>query len=237
MNLLLCRPEHCQDGEIQASERQTRHLQTTLMAKPGDTIRVGLLEGKRGQATLLSYKGDHARLRVEHLSEEPPAKLNLTLLMAMPRPKVFRRILQAVVALGVDRLILINSYRVEKSYWQTPWLQPDSLAENIQLGLEQSGDTRSPDILIRKRFKPFVEDELPALSEGVECLLAHPGPVHEKHCINRHQAQMLAVGPEGGFIPYEIEKLCESGFRIHSLGPRILRVDTAISALIGQLYL
>ena len=49
-------------------------------------------------------------------------------------------------------------------------------------------------------------------------------------------ACVLAIGPEGGFIPYEVEKLEEAGFdRIH-LGSRILRVETAVTAIVSKLY-
>ena len=46
----------------------------------------------------------------------------------------------------------------------------------------------------------------------------------------------LAVGPEGGFIDYEIGKLCEAGFQPVTLGSRILRVETAIPVILGRLF-
>jgi len=148
---------------------------------------------------------------------------------------MFRRILQTCAALGVKDLWLINSYKVEKSFWQTPWLSEEQLRENLTLGLEQAKDTLMPRVQIRKLFKPFVEDELPALIEGKQALVAHPGtstpcPVH----LNR--PSLLCIGPEGGFIPYEVEKLEEAGCQSVHLGPRILRMETAVPVLVSRLF-
>jgi len=49
------------------------------------------------------------------------------------------------------------------------------------------------------------------------------------------EALTLAIGPEGGFIPYEIEKFAERGFAAVSLGPRILTVEVAVSSLVSRL--
>lgn len=48
----------------------------------------------------------------------------------------------------MPRLILLNSYKVEKSFWQTPFLHPDSVRDNLILGLEQARDTVLPEVLI-----------------------------------------------------------------------------------------
>src|SRR5690606_28312505 len=103
---------------------------------------------------------DAAELQVE-FQQPPPAKLPLTLLLALPRPKMLKRVLQTVASMGVPRLVLLNSYRVEKSFWQTPFLTPEAIREQLILGLEQSRDTVLPEVWIEKRFKPFVEDQLP----------------------------------------------------------------------------
>jgi len=89
---------------------------------------------------------------------------------------------------------------------------------------------------LKKKFKPFVEDELPAVAQGSQCLIAHPGSA--KSCpVNVKNPVTLAIGPEGGFIPYEVEKLEEIGFQTIHLGQRILRVETAVTAMISKLFL
>jgi RsmE family RNA methyltransferase len=146
---------------------------------------------------------------------------------------MLRRILRTVAELGVESLYLINSYRVEKSYWQTPVLDPAVMEDYFLEGLSQSRDTVLPIVSLHKRFKPFVEDELPTLTSGRRCLLAHPGNYPPCPRIAGEPA-LLAIGPEGGFIPYEVEKLQEAGCETVSLGPRILRVENAVSALVAR---
>lgn len=58
------------------------------------------------------------------------------------------------------KIILVNSYRVEKSFWQT-LLRARSHPRTVDPGLEQSRDSVLPEVIIEKRFKPFVEDRLP----------------------------------------------------------------------------
>ncbi len=167
--------------------------------------------------------------------QPPPAKLPITLLLALPRPKMLRRVLQTIAAMGVPKLVLLNSYRVEKSFWQTPFLDPAAIRENLVLGLEQARDTVLPEIIVEKRFKPFVEDRLPALAAGSLGLVGHPGPWPA--CPRAVEKPVtLAIGPEGGWIPYEVDKLREAGLHPVQLGERILRVETAVSALLARLF-
>ena len=235
MNLLLLEEQDFTDSSrARLSGRRLRHMLEIQQLTAGDTLRVGRIGGLMGHARVLSLSDSQAELSVT-LDSAPPPKLPLTLLLAMPRPKMFRRILQHCATLGVPRIILLNSYRVEKSFWQTPFLEPAVLRDNLLLGLEQARDTVLPEILIEKRFKPFVEDRLPALISGTQAILAHPGdyPPCPRALTS---AATLAIGPEGGWIPYEVEKLVEAGFVPAQIGERILRVETAVTALISRLY-
>lgn len=235
MNLLLLTPEDCcAPGEARLSGRRLQHVREVHRAAVGDTLRVGLLGGHMGEGRITALDRDEMRLAFT-LDQPPPAKLPLTLLLALPRPKMLKRILQAVAALGVPRLVLLNSYRVEKSFWESPWLVPEALRAQLLLGLEQARDTVLPEVWLEPRFKPFVEDRLPALCAGTRALVAHPGAA--RPCpVAPGGALTLAVGPEGGFIPYEVEKLQAAGFEAVHLGPRILRVETAVTALVARLF-
>ena len=235
MNLLLL-----EDGDFIAADRvllqgrRLKHLQEVHRATVGDSLRVGRLGGLMGQGQLLRLDSDAAELQI-NLEQSAPAKLPLTLLLALPRPKMLKRVLQTVASMGVPRLILLNSYRVEKSFWQTPFLQPEAIREQLILGLEQARDTVLPEVIIEKRFKPFVEDQLPQLAAGSLGLVGHPGAYPA--CPRTVEGQVtLAIGPEGGWIPYEVEKLAAAGLQPVQLGERILRVETAVSALLARLF-
>ena len=237
MNLLLLEPADFIAGDrVRLSGRRLTHMQDVHRVQSGDSLRVGLVGGMMGTGTVTELSATFAELEVS-LSLAPPPKLPLTLLVALPRPKMLKRILQTVATMGVARLIFVNSYRVEKSFWQTPFLTPEAIRHELLLGLEQARDTVLPEVMIEKRFKPFVEDRLPALIANTHNLLAHPGDYPPcPQALAHHQAITLAIGPEGGWIEYEVQKLQEAGFDPVSLGARILRVETAVTALIARLY-
>mgnify|MGYP001627432233 CR=1 FL=1 len=236
MNLILLSPEDLASpsSALIRDTRRLTHIKQVHGAAVGDTLKVGLLNGSIGKGTITALDEGEISLALD-LTEAPPPALDLTLVLALPRPKMLRRILQTISTLGVKKLHLINSYRVEKSYWQTPFLEPESIQEQLLLGLEQGCDTRLPEVHLHKRFKPFVEDELPALIAGTRALVAHPYTTIA--CPSQiDYALSLAVGPEGGFIEYEIALLQKCGFEAVHLGERIMRVETAVPYLLGRLF-
>ncbi|QQZ42539.1 16S rRNA (uracil(1498)-N(3))-methyltransferase [Pseudomonas sp. SK3(2021)] len=235
MNLLLLEEaDFIAADRVILRDRRLTHMQEVHRAAVGDSLRVGRIGGLMGSAELLRLEPGEAELQVS-LDQPPPAKLPLTLVLALPRPKMLRRVLQTVAAMGVPRLVLVNSYRVEKSFWQTPFLEPEAIREQLILGLEQARDSVLPEVIIEKRFKPFVEDRLPALVEGTRGLVGHPGqyPACPR---GLDEPVTLAIGPEGGWIPYEIDLLGKSGLQPVQLGERILRVETAVTALLARLF-
>lgn len=235
MNLLLLEAaDFVSTEEALIRGRRVVHLQEVLQAQAGDVLRAGVVGGKVGTATLLHQSTEEIRLHVQ-LQDAPPAPLPVTLLLALPRPIMLKRILQTIATLGVKHLVLMHTSRVEKSFWGSPLLAADAIHEALLLGLEQARDTILPTVQLEQRFKPFMEDRLPALMEGSRALLAHPGG--DLACPqNLTTATTLAIGPEGGFIPYEVEKFQAAGFETIHLGQRILRVETAVTVLLAKLF-
>ncbi|MDQ1209013.1 16S rRNA (uracil1498-N3)-methyltransferase [Acinetobacter baylyi] len=234
MNIVLLEPEDTAQAEwCIHSARQLSHLHKQLNIQVDDTLKVGIRNGKRYLTRIVAI--EEQEIRVIPIQQETcPAKLPVTLIVAMPRPKVLRRLIMDSVTLGVERICLIHSYRVDKSYWQTPFLQ--QLDDYITLGLEQAGDTIVPDIQLYKRFKPFVEDVLPSLIAPLRpAFVAHPyAETAMPHAIE-HPCSII-IGPEGGFIPYEVDLLIKNGCQAYHLGSRILRTETAVSYLLGRLF-
>ena len=227
-------PNHTSSHQVKLTDRRLDHIKNVHMARVGDTLAVGLVNGKTGKGTITSLSSE-ACILTAVLDCPPPPALPVTLLLALPRPKMLKRILQTCATMGVKKIVLINSYRVEKSFWQSPLLKPKAIDEQLVLGLEQAKDTVLPEVVLAKRFKPFVEDELPQLAANTRMLVAHPSSTF-RHPDTSDVQTTLAVGPEGGFIDYEIEKFLDIGFDGISLGPRILRVESAIPVLLARLF-
>jgi 16S rRNA (uracil1498-N3)-methyltransferase len=213
--------------------RRAVHIRSVLRSRVGTVLRVGLLNGPKGRGVVVAQTDAEVKLEVD-LSELPPPPLPAMLLVALPRPKSLKRILQTAAAFGVEQIVLMESWRVEKSFWGSPLLEPAALNEQLILGLEQGCGTRLPDVLIRRRFRPFAEDELPAMASGRLALLAHPrsGTL----CPARGQQPFcLAFGPEGGWTAFEVDLFKGAGFAFVHLGDRILRVEQAVPAFLGRL--
>ena len=235
MNIVLLNANQDCSSDIWSIEdqRQIKHLNQHLQLKAGDTLKVGVRDGQRYLTEVQSITAQQIMLRPIQ-AENVPNKVPVHLILALPRPKVLRRIIMDAVTLGVERISLIHSYRVDKSYWQSPFLQ--QLDDYVTLGLEQAGDTIVPEIQLYKRFKPFVEDVLPTLiTKQRPAYVAHPYAEQSMPHAIAHGCNLI-VGPEGGFIPYEIELLKKNGCQAMSLGNRILRTETAVSNILGRLF-
>ncbi len=242
MNLILLFPDDfATDGTARLTGRRARHVHGVHRARVGDSLTVGQVNGQVGTGTVLFVEPDEVRLSV-CLSEDPPPPTGLDLLLAMPRPKVLRRVFQSAASLGARRIVLLAAQRVEKSYFDTPFLEPGELERNLVLGLEQACDTVLPEVVVRRRFRPFVEDELEVYWPAATCARLLPHPAATRGLVDcdlgrRGSPAVLAIGPEGGWIPFELELLEAHGFRSFGLGPRILRVETAVPFAFGQVQL
>lgn len=235
MNLiLLFQTDFIATDTVVISDRRFHHIRQFHQPVEGQQLKVGLLDGDIGQGTVITLAEQSITLRIK-LDKQPPPPLPVTLILALPRPKMLKRTLQTVTSMGVKQIYLINSYKVDKSYWSSPVLQEQYLTEQLLLGLEQAGDTLLPEVHLRKRFKPFVEDELPQIAHQTRALVAHP--YHASPCPEAGTGETtLAIGPEGGFIPYEVEKLQATGFEAIHIGQRILRVENAVPVLLARLF-
>jgi RsmE family RNA methyltransferase len=234
MNIVLLEEaDFVASDQVRLCGRRALHVAEVHGAAAGRQLCVGRVNGRIGSGVVTDVAEGRIAMRVV-LDQDPPAPLAVRLILALPRPKSLRRILQGVTAMGVKDITVLNTWRVEKSYWGTPLLAEPALRRELILGLEQGRDTRLPLIRQRRLFKPFVEDELPSMSRNSRCLVAHP------HATTRcpepsAEPTTLVIGPEGGLIPYEIDMLEARGFAAVSLGAHIMRVEQAVPALIARL--
>ena len=233
MNIILLEPADWLDNDrVALTGRRFQHLNNVLAIKCGDTVRVGLINGKRGNGVIECIDNNTVTLSVT-LSKNPVPRHPYHIILALPRPKMLRRVLRTAAEFGVDTLHLIHSYRVEKSYWQSPLLNQDNIENSLRAGLERSGDTQLPIVQLHRRFRPFVEDVLPNLLADRKGFIAHPGE-YPKLVTGSGAASTVMIGPEGGFIPFELALAMDNGLQPCTLGRRILSVDTAITTVLAQ---
>ena len=232
MNLLLLGADEVSaDGLVRLTGRRALHAREVLRVQAGETVRVGVRGGRCGVGTVVSHQDDMLELRVE-LDAQPPQRPGIDVILAIPRPKALKRVIPALASLGVDRVVLVNAARVEKSYFDSKVLERAFLDGLIDLGLEQARDTVPPTIELRERFKPFIEDELSSFGTTTR-LVPHPTASAPLAPVPRSQRVLLAIGPDGGWVPFEVELLARHGFVPVSLGERILRVEVAVPTVIG----
>jgi RsmE family RNA methyltransferase len=235
------------------------HIRAVLKAKPGDALRIGKADGPRGSAEVLAVTAGEITLHCRWEESIPP-RPPVDLLLAVPRPKVLKRLWAQLAALGVGRIALVTAARVERCYFDSHVLEPAFFRPLLIEGLQQACDTRVPEVSVHRAFRPFVEDELDGMFGAGVRLVADPGAegrldppsrgfrLRETASAGqvgvaggwtdgrRPGRVLLAVGPEGGWVPFELELLRARGFAPVTLGPRVLRTDTACVALLALIH-
>lgn len=238
VNLLLLDPDEvAADGTAVLRDQRCTHLRTVLRVTPGQRIRAGILDGPRGHAVVqhVDAAAVHVAVRCDEACA-PPADV---LLLAVPRPKVLLRMLEHAAALGFGRILLFRCWRVEKSHLASSAMQPDAWRRHLRQGLEQAGRTWLPRVSFFPLFRPFVQDTLPAMELPATRCCAHPSAPTPTSALALHRDTpfALALGPDGGFLPYEVEQLAAQGFLPIRLALPPLRTESALSALFAQLDL
>ncbi|MEE4135285.1 MAG: RsmE family RNA methyltransferase [Desulforhopalus sp.] len=237
MNIILAEDGEILGGSLCLIDRRAEHIVKVLRAEEGDRLRVGVVNGSSGQATITAIQKKYpfrVDLQVE-LTAPVAAIPPYDVILALPRPIMLRRVLSQLAALGVGTLHLVNAARVEKSFWKAGILSPEEYRPHLLQGLEQAVDTRLPEVVIHRRLETFLGKDFPGVNRTYSHrLIAHPEGSEDLGRIlddDQPGRLILAVGPEGGWLEEEVAAFVEQGFRICSLGTRILKVDTAVIAL------
>lgn len=217
---------------VRLKDRRAEHIRMVLRSKQGDTLRVGMLNGQLGTGRIEAIDAQAVLMTVQ-LADPPPPRHRFDVVLALPRPKMLRRILRTVAEFGVGHLHLVQTARVDKSYWQSPLLADAKVDDALEMGMERSRDTIKPQVHRHRLFRPFVEDRLMGICAGRSCWIAHPDSPVGLNEVSSHPAVVM-IGPEGGFVPFELELAEQMGARRVQLGSRILSVDTALATALAQ---
>lgn len=236
MNLLILTPDELDnDGCVTLEGDRARHLRRILKVQPGDTVRVGVLEGRVGTGRVLRCEGYTITLQCI-CEAAPPPRGSDTLLLAIARPKVLLRCLEHATALGFGKIVLFRSQRVEKSQLSSSAMNPEVMERHVLHGLVQSRRTLRPTLELLPDFKQLLGNELEDLVSKDNRFLADPNGSHEAALAPVNGGPMtVTIGPEGGFVPFELDALVNCGFQLVRAGTQPLRVETAVSYLTGQL--
>ena len=236
MNRSLFEPDEIVDGVATVGGARAEHILGVLHGEVGQPLKTGVIGGLAGTSEIVavSAPGETPRVSVRVCHDTPAPAPWIDLVLAPPRPRVMKRLLPQLAALGVGRIVLIGARKVEKDFWGATLLKEEIYRPLLVEGLMQCGSTVLPELLVRRNFRRFLDEELDALFPNSDRIVAHPCP-DSSATSALNGRPLLAIGPEGGWTDNEVELLEVHGFRRFSLGPRILRTDTATISLVAVL--
>ena len=252
MNRILFEKDEIVNGIATFGGERAEHVLSVLHGEVGQVLKTGEIDGPIGTGVIKSIETSRCGdLSSEHPSNRPSEQVRIKvsvchgdeslrpwidLILAPPRPRVMKRLLPQLAAMGVGRIFLVGAKKVEKDFWGATLLKSENYRPLLVDGLMQAGTSILPTLETRRNFRKFVKEELDGLWSDVKRIVAHPyGTQSTALDSGRQLPVLLAVGPEGGWTDEEVALLEEHGFARYSLGSRILRTDTATVALLAQL--
>ncbi|MBQ0033512.1 MAG: RNA methyltransferase [bacterium] len=254
MNRILFESGEIRNGVATFGDVRAEHVLNVLHGEVGQVLKTGEVNGLIGTGVIKSIEtsccgdlssehpsnrpSDHVRMSVSVCHEEESLKPWVDLILAPPRPRVMKRLLPQLAAMGVGRIFLVGAKKVEKDFWGATLLKEENYRPLLIDGLMQAGTSILPTLETRRNFRKFVREELDTLWPKSKRIVAHPYDASHQVQSSKFKVQspvVLAIGPEGGWTDEEVALLGEYGFARYSLGSRILRTDTAAIALLAQL--
>ena len=261
MNRILFEKGEITDGIATFGGERAEHVLNVLHGEVGQVLRTGEIDGKIGTGEIIECSnvrmfesgndGQVIKVRCRH--QEESLRPWVDLILAPPRPRVMKRLLPQLAAMGVGRIFLVGAKKVEKDFWGATLLKEENYRPLLIDGLMQAGTSILPTLETRRNFRKFVKEEVDGIWPAARRIVAHPygenceiaglsdcrigvqEPIDQTIRQSHNQKILLAVGPEGGWTDDEVALLEEHGFSRYSLGARILRTDTATIALLAQL--
>ena len=227
MNLILF-DKHFETISLDKEDPRVEHIRTVLKIPVGGVFYVGFANAKRALVRLNSI-GRDGRYTLSLVAEEVvPKPLPIHLCIAMPRPHTAKRILFEASSLGVASIYFFRSEKGQASYFKSSLWKDKNYEQRLVLGTEQSFATHLPDVHIDYSLEEVLEingnENAFALDNyGSSRTLGKAVVPNAKSC-------SLALGPEGGFSNKERELFEQFQWERVHLGPRVLRLETAVVA-------
>ncbi len=228
------------ENEYRLEDNRAEHILNILKLSSGDEIEIGILNGPAGIARIESIDNNHIVVKPTNLKPLPKIAPEKTLICALPRPQTVKKVLLTSAMMGIKDIHFIRANRVEKSYYHSPLLEPENMIPYLLEGLSQGKHTQLPTVTIHKRFKPFFEDYFPTISDEKTMKLL-PDIETDRFLNNLYSGGnnpiAIAIGPEGGWVPFETDLMLELDFKPFKLSRSILRVEHALTATLAQIEL
>ncbi len=190
-----------------------------------------------GRGTLLVSKVEKEFLVGQFIeSGELLERVPLVLSVAIPRPQTIKKLIQLAGTVGLKELRFIKSDLGEKSYWESKQLRPEVVEQEVIKSLEQSWDSEPVKWSIWQSLSSLinirdVDYTWCADTDGGEALDGESGVVS----VPKTGVVQVLIGPEAGWSLRERDYLTVMNVKKVGLGPRILRVETAASLIVGSL--
>lgn len=209
-------------------KEEARHLQTVLRVKPGDSIQ--LFDGQghtRATTVTVVEKNSLTLTAAEPVVSHPKAPCAITLFVCISKGKHMDWTLEKAVELGVARIVPVISDRTivrvdadDREAKADRWMR---IAEEAA---RQCGRAWLPEILTPRSFKESLALVHQTTPTFVAALTPDAKPLRDALQATPQQAGWF-VGPEGDFTPDELQRLLDAGAVPVSLGPLVLRAETA----------
>jgi 16S rRNA (uracil1498-N3)-methyltransferase len=227
-------PEQCRGGTFFLSGSEAHHALHVLRLRRGEKVSVLDGAGRDCLCRVENFDRDKVQLALEatRVVEPPPARI--TLLQALPKGKIIESIIQKATELGVARIVPLLSERVATRLDEREGIRKASKWQMIAIeAIKQCGNAWLPRIeppVSPAKFLACNEQfELPLIA-SLQPDTSHPRKYFDlfraKH---QHDPRTISiwVGPEGDFTPDEVGAIRSSGPLPITLGPLVLRTETA----------
>jgi 16S rRNA (uracil1498-N3)-methyltransferase len=205
---------------------EARHLTAVMRAKVGQEIVVFDGSGAEFTARIGAIRKQGVDLEIlerREISRELPVAL--TLAVALPKGDRQKWLVEKATELGVTRLVPLVT---ERGVAQPVEAALDRLRRSVIESSKQCGRNRLLEIDTPASATEFFA----ALSLSATRLIAEPSGQPLAACpISGSTSIIAAIGPEGGFTPFEVSAALAAGWQPACLGKRILRVETAAVAV------
>lgn len=246
MNRILFELSEITDGRATFDGVRAEHVLNVLHGEVGQVLKTGVVNGPIGTSVVEAIEPQpsdpatglaQGRITVVCSHDADAVAPWVDLILAPPRPRAMKRLLPQLAQMGVARIVLVGAEKVEKAFWGAQLLKETVHRPLLLDGLMQAGTTALPTIQIERNFRRYLdggrfEQEFAAQPNRV---VAHPYGGNRPSVIGHSARAVVAIGPEGGWTDDEVGLLEAHGFSRQSLGPRILRTDTAVVALLARL--